>query len=1049
MAKKLQSATRGLTAIVASVLTLSTVGYGIADTWRGSVDDVLGTKSYVINTDEDAANFTKDYDTVDKFMDAARRHAVKQGEEGTVLMKNDNKALPLAEKSKVALFGLAAYVPYPLSAGDLKAGNEDAVDLVSALTAGGFEINAKLKSVYDKMINKRTEIGKHPWTGEPMETTVFDLAPNTSIGDMTDFKINEPPTSKFTELAPAESANWESAVTNDNVGICVFSRPGGESNTYKPDSAVNFAGEATGKDPLALSADELQVIDKAKQLCGKVIVLLNTGNNMEIGEIAKGGGHEVDAIAYIGCPNDYQFTGIVNVLAGKVNATGALTDTYVYDNTSSPAMMNFGGGYFADYEIAAANAANGFDPRYPGVEIANTIQQSSFGGGVATYNGGQYIVEAEGIYVGYKYYETRYYDSVANAASSKANSAKGSSKEGGWNYGNEVVYSFGHGLSYLEYEQNIKNVVVDKTPEGSVTATIEVKNNSAADGYFLAQLYVQQPYTQYDKDNGVEKSAANFLNSAKVHVKAGKSETVEISIPTKYLASYDYRQEKTYILDDGEYYFTAAAGAHEAVNNFLSAQGYSVKDGMDKAGTGAVKTWSLDKFDKTTYATDNGHQVTNAADNADLNYWLPGTVTYLSRKDWDGTYPVNYNEKSLKIADSAKKDEWLKEIRGQQHMISDTGAVTNLKGETDPGVRFSAEDIGYEQLSNLDDPYWNLLVSGISADQAVGAVAHGGSQSDVLDNVDNPIVKQSEGVNGFTGSVKSTDGKKDYKFNLSSQTLLGSSFNPELAEEWGKVMGESGLWLQKYDVWGTGLTLRRTPYNGRNYEYISEDPMLTNRMGYGILGGAKAKGVMCGPKHIGFNDQEHNRNGVSAFINEQKMRETDLRGFQGGLDDAKGLAVMVAFNRIGSTNASHHVGMLKTILREEWGFQGIISTDMMNNAYYFNPEGCIMATVTQMADFGGNNSTISGKDGHDSNWAYLSVDAVKNDKELVDAARQALKYQLYAFANSAVMNISTIRVTPWWETALRATITASGILTAACAVLWGAAAVLTKKKEEA
>lgn len=334
MVKKLKPVTRGLTAVMASVLTLSTVGYGIADTWRGSVDDVLGTQSYIINTDEDAANFKKDYATVDEFMAAAKRHAVRQGEEGTVLMKNDNKALPLAEKSEVALFGLAAYVPYPLTSGDLKAGNEDEVDLVSALTTGGFTINAKLKSVYDKMINKRTEMGEHPWTHEPVLTTKFDLAPNTSIGDMGDFKINEPQTTKFSQLAPTEAANWESGIPQGTVGICVFSRPGGESNTYKPGSAVNFEGEATGKDPLALSDDELQVIDKAKQLCSKVIVLLNTGNNMEIGAIAKGGAHEVDAIAYIGCPNDYQFTGIVNVLAGKVNATGALTDTYVYDNTS-------------------------------------------------------------------------------------------------------------------------------------------------------------------------------------------------------------------------------------------------------------------------------------------------------------------------------------------------------------------------------------------------------------------------------------------------------------------------------------------------------------------------------------------------------------------------------------------------------------------------------------------------------------------------------------------------------------------------------------------
>ena len=1037
--KKLNPVLRGLTALFLVILALACVGYSVANTWRSSVDDVLGTSSYEINTDTDSATYTPNYEDVDAFMDAAKEHTIKQGEEGTVLMKNDG-ALPLSTSNDVALFGVAAYYPYPYSSGDLKAGNDDAVDLVGALEENGFTINASLTSVYSSVMNVQEVETTNAWTGVVSTSVSGDYMVNTSIGDMEEYQINEPP-------ADLIGTSWTSAVQSGTVGICVFARPGGESNTYAPGTALDYQGNATGEDPLALSADELSIVDLAKTYCNEVVVLLNTGNAMEIGEIAEGGDHEVDAICYIGVPNDYHFYGIVNVLAGKANATGALTDTFVYDNESSPAMENFGGDYYSDYELGASNSTNGYDSRYPNTEIENTISESSFGGGT-TYNGGQYIVEAEGIYVGYKYYETRYYDSIANPESN-ADSTAGSSTGDAWDYGDEVVYPFGYGLSYLEYEQNIKSVTVENTPEGEITAEIEITNNSDEDGYFLAQLYVQQPYTDYDEENLVEKSAVMFLNSGKTEVGAGDTEIVEISVPTKYLASYDYTAAQTYILDEGDYLFTAAAGSHEAVNNFLSAQGYTEESGMDAAGTGDVVTWNLDSFDKTTYATSNGTNVTNVGETADMNYWLPGTVTYLSRSDWEGTYPINYNEDvEISLEASSKTDDWLVEIRGQQHMISDTGEVENLNG-ADTGVTFSTEYIGYEQLVNIDDDYWALLVSGISADQAIGAVAHGGSQSDTLDNVDNPIVVQSEGVNGFTGTVDSTDGSTEYGFNISSQTLLGSSFNPDLAWEWGVIEGESGLWLEKYDVWGTGLTLRRTPYNGRNYEYISEDPMLTNRIGYGILGGCKTMGIINGPKHIGFNDQEHNRNGVAVYLNEQKMRETDLRGFQGGLEDAGGLAVMVAFNRLGPTNASHHVGLLKNILREEWGFTGIISTDMMNNAYYFNPEGCIMATVTQMADFAGDNSTISGGTGGvDSSWSYLSVDAVSNDSELVEAARLCMKYQLYTFANSAVLNVSTVRVTPWWETAIKTVIGVSAGLGGICGLAWIATSVVPAVKKE-
>lgn len=1027
-AKKFTPAMRGLAALMTCLMVLSIVGTGVANTYRGALDDTLGTESYVTINDDSAARFKTDYATIEDMAAAARDIAIREGEEGTVVMKNDNGVLPLKANANVALFGLAAYNVY-----GPKGGNADAASLADALAGAGLNVNETLKDYYlTNIINMHTEMRANRWTGKEVPTTVYDHMYVSAPGDWTTYQIAEVPPTEFEALGVP--ANWKEAIAKDSIGICVFARGAGEGNTYKPGSALNYAGEATGEDPLKLSADELAVVEAAKATCSKVIVLLNTGNNMMIADIAEGGSHEVDGICYIGCPNDYQTIGIANVLTGKVNATGALASAFVRDHQSIPAVQNVGGDYFADYEIVCRND----DPRYPGKEIGN-IGTGSFGG-ADTYNGGMYIVEAEGIYVGYKYYETRYFDAVMGQGN--ANSAAGATQGSAWNYGDEMLYTFGHGLSYLDYTQTIKSVTVDRSVNGNITAVVEVKNNSNQDGKFLTQLYVQQPYTDYDRTNLVEKSAVMFLNSAKVDVAAGKSKEVTITIPTKYLASYDANNAKTYILDAGDYYFTAAAGAHEAVNNILAAQGKTTADGMDAAGKNAVVSWKLDALDNTTFAIANNTTVTNVADDADLNYWLPGTVTYLTRQDWN-TFPINYNKLNLKIADSPKKDQWIAEMRGETYTISDTGAAA----EAVPGPKFTASEIGAEQLNNINDPYWDKLVHAITIDEAVGAVIHGGSRSDTLTNIDNPVVIQNEGPTGISAGYTDEATGKTYKFNVNSQTLLGCSFNPELAYQWGLVEGNSCLWVERYDLWGSGLTLNRTPYNGRNYEYISEDPMLTNVIGREVIQGCSDKGIINGPKHMGFNDQEHNRAGISAYMTEQKFRETDLRGFEGALSDAFGMGVMIAFNRIGATNASHHVGMIQKIVRGEWGFKGLISTDMMNNYLYFNAESMVMAGITQVADFAADNSHINlGEGGVDAVWPHISLETVSKDSNLVEQARENLKYQLYIFANSAILNISTQRVNTWWDTALTVTTYASSILAALFFLAWVVLTLLPEKK---
>lgn len=1032
---------RGLTGVSLSLVVLASLGYGIADGFRTQVDNALGTQSYTV--DNSSTKYVSKYKTGDELMNASKQLAVREGEEGTVIMKNKNNAFPLS--SKVALFGNAAYSPY-MSA----AGNTDQVKLVDALETAGVTLDPTVKSIYTNLLNIYTEVEvENTWTHQITKNKIYKFAPNTSAGDYVDegFQVKEVASSYFT-LGEGEggqaASNWKETVkANGNVGVCVFMRPGGEGTTYKPGVSRDANGNQLNQNPLALSPEELEIVKIAKETCGKVVVLLNTSCTIEVAPLMSGE-YEVDGIAYIGIPNDYQFTGIANVLTGKVNATGALADTYAYDTASNPAMVNFGGGYFKDYESIATKA--GEDPRWD-IDVSNVVTGSF--GGTASYSGGYYIVEAESIYTGYKYYETRYYDMVKNQFNASANVGISYPGDTTWSYDHEVCYPFGYGESYLDYTEKLTDVKVDKRVDGNITATIEITNNSDKDGKFLGQLYVHTPYTDYDKKNLVEKSAIDFLSSEKIDLKAHATGSVTITVPTKYIASYDYTSAKTYILDGGKYIFATGNGSHDAINNVLKAEGVSgVTGDADKTfvwDNGTESNTDISTFSKSA----SGASVTNKVDDADINYWLPDSqkVTYLSRSNWKDTYPKCYHstENAFSISSSPKKDEWVKSLRNSNYTVKSDDPVKNMDGVNN-NIKFS--DISGDALSDINSSFWDSLVEQIPAEEALGAIAHGGNQSDVLTNVENPIVGQNDGPNGFNSTKLSSNNGSDatsdkyyvdenteagaFKANINSQTLLGSSFSAKLAEDWGDLLGNTGLWVGKFEIWGAALNYHRTAYNGRNTEYPSEDPMLCNIIGGGIIRGSKKYGIIVGPKHIGFNDQEHDRSGLQVYMTEQKVRETDLRGFEMAIEDEGALGMMVAFNRLGACNVSHNVGLIKGIFRNEWNFNGLISTDMMNNKYYFNPESATMATVTMMADFAANDNHLNQGTGKvDKTWGYLSEDAIKNDNALVEQARQNLKYQLYAFANSALMNVTTTRVTPWWEATLVAVIITFSIIAAA------------------
>lgn len=1090
--KKLKPIFRGIAATSAALLTLSTVGYGIAKSELaiGWVDGYFNVDRTIYNDwVEDVPGYTipgslegysylkgknyeKDYDSADAYFNALKSHLIKQGEEGFALLKNDenngSKALPLnksAAGSKVALFGWSSY-NLPSGHTGVVANNSDKITLKAAFDSiDGITVNDTVLS--DHFTGKMTGPSRGGgWGGGP--TTPWDGYEYT-----------------IPEVAPEDEViNSWNIDKSSTTGIVTLGRGGGEGNNYKVDAATN------GEDPLALSEAELKLVQLAKEKCAKVVVLIVSANAMELGPLVEEGGqYEVDAIGFCGIPNAYQYQGIANVLAGKVNATGGLTDTYVYDNSYTPASINMGEQQYSDLNTISAG----------GDLLGRT--------GNISYLANNYIVEAEGVYVGYKYYETRYYDSIVNA-SYNAKSVVGSSTGKAWDYSDEVVFTFGQSLSYIPYTQEILDVKVDLSENGKTTASVRVTNNGTEDGYFLAQLYVNRPYTQYDIDNKVEKSAVDFLNSKKVSVKAGKSETIQISVPTRYLASWDssaLNGAGTYVLDQGDYLFTAAAGAHAAVNNILAEQGHKT-DGTTTINRVAV--WDeLESFDDKTFSVSNGVEVRNQMENADINYFLgEDTVTYLSRSDWEGTFPKNYTnytndsgiapENKFTIEGAEKQAEWIRELQNAQYKVTpteDSSKWVNVEGVKPAGLAegqtvwqwiMDVAQTNPKAFSDINSDEWQAVAAALNLGTAISSIGESGGSSRVFEEIGNPGSRQSESVAGYSQKLKLADGTTR-SLAVASNTLLGASFNPDLAYEWGVLEGEGGLWLSEqgaYDsfktnagtVWGAGLNQHRHAYNGRNSEYMSEDPMLTNRIGEAQLRGAVSKGSICGPKHMGFNDQELNRQGVACYMTEQKVRETDTRCYEGALrvDEGNGTGVMMSFARIGATNVTNSVGYIKNIMRGEWGFTGIISTDM-GQANYHEVGAMVMATCNEYAGFGSGTiyTNVTEDTGTFAKASYITLGNARKDPAFAAQARQTALYLLYTIAHSGSgINVERVEntgedivVPPYqithrdpvgtlevagWENIFIALEAVFGICTALAGLAWVASIVMPEKKGE-
>ena len=1012
---------RGLTTLTASLLTVSVAAGPVVDSYRTDIDKFLGTKSSAMvtdSTDEDLYTYKSDYSSTTELLESIEDLGERMSEEGTVLLKNENNALPLSkdETQKLSLLGFSSY--YPVQGGDMGSSlteNEgtdaDTVDFVEALAAKGFSINEDLQNLYKSLESEfKTEVNM--W-GNIVEYYHITAPATDGV-----FASEEP----SQETMDSVDSQWKESMDDYNVMLVTIGRSSTENGTYLPGvDGVDASQDLNQTDPLGLSDDERDLINAAVEAKesngGKVIVMLNNANAMEIDEIKNNDG--VDAILEVGLPGGYGFYGVADILSGEANPSGHLTDTYAVTNANSPAAQNLG-----NYEWINA------DP---------------------TVNINAEEVEAEGIYTGYKYYETRYADTVLGQGN--ADATVGSSTGKAWDYDNEVSYPFGYGLSYTTFEQTLKSVDVD-LENRTVTAEVEVKNTGDVAGKDVVQLYTSVPYTDYDVENKVEKSAVQLLDYEKTDmIEPGESQTVTITADAQDMASWDSTCSNeagttgNWILDNGTYYFTVGNGAHEAVNNVLAAQDQDVEGNKDN-----VQTWELGDFDSSSFAvTLNGTPVENQLQDADLNNWMEDTVTYLSRNDWEGTWPETYK-------DLTATDEMISTMADDYSDIEANGDPSSVTFGADNGMTLA----NMKGVEDITDERWSTLMDQLTLEECLIRTGLGGTSTKVIESITSPEAIQNDGPNGFnsyplgqyansdasTGDpcvIAKDDPNRDYKMGvMANETVIGQTFSKQLAAEWGKAVGNYSLWANTAIWWGVGTNLHRTPYNARNHEYFSEDAVLTAGQGAAIIKAGHEYGVLIAPKHLAFNDTEINRTGIAEFMTEQAARENELRGTQSCIEDANALAVMTTYNRVGCVTSNAHTGLLLNIVRKEWGFKGLMSEDFIQDPTYTKIRMAVHNGVTMTCNTGDNTMAAV-----EAVWPYWSVENASKSEELLTDLKQAMLYQNYALANSNAMDgMATTthieKLNTWYDNLITGLRVGFGVLTVLCAAMY----LLGLKKKE-
>ncbi len=944
--------------VMAVLCAVVITGNVIAGENAATINSVLGTTtSKIVSTlpegeEEGYARYYESQFNSLKELKAAGEAKVREVEgEGIVLLKNDNNTLPLAAGSKVALVGVTVLDPVYGGTGSGAVDASGAPNYKDVLQGAGYEIvNQLLLDAYIEDEAKRStyEIGEKKWSWIKRK---------------------------------AKDDNDELTIGGGADVIYVVGRVGGEGS----DLNTGMVEDALDGDYLTLNEDERDILENLAELKAdgeirSITVIINSANPISVGFL-KDEELAIDAAMWVGSVGQTGLYAVGDVISGAVTPSGSLPDTWWMDNQLNPVVGNFGS---FTYEGAS---------------------NYTFGANANRFN--QYVVYQEGIYLGYKYTETRYEDKVL-----------GTPNVGNYEYEDIVAYPFGYGLSYTTFD--FSDMKVEKTGEGMETAytvTVTVTNTGNAAGKKAVQVYAQKPYTEYDKQWQIEKAAVEFAGYNKTKLlQPGQSETLTISVPEYFLTSYDALNTGVYVLAEGTHYLTVADNSHEAANNILTAKGKTTADGMTKDGNAALVHAVEYKFDAETYskAYGTGNEVKSLFAATDINRYEgrgDNQIKYYSRSDWQGTVTPGYVK--LTMTDGIAADAVLDDT----DLPDDTGVEFPTMGEKNGTQLIHMMDFAY------DAPEWDTFMDQLTYEEMAKICANGLRMTYRIESIGKPETVDHNGPSGVTQAysigtngyaVQTNDPDKNMKGTCyPCNGIIAATMNDQLVKEVGELIGEDAMWAGYAGLYGSGLNIHRAPYSGRVFEYYSEDGTLTGLIDTAETLGIQSKGVYVYNKHFVLNDQENSRAGIGTWCNEQALREIYLRAFELPIVNADAKCVMTAFNRMGAIWAGAYKPLQTDWLRGEAGMDGFAVTDMYDGTY--------MVKVHEV--LAGNDIPDNYVGENISEFTAYGPEGTNPNAIVANAMRESSKRVLYTVLHSRGMdgissNSEVIMITPWWQMTL-------------------------------
>ena len=981
--------------VSAALLTIAYVGNLVAAENAGQINAFLGTStSKTVKIDEtleeDYPRYFESKFTSIADLKAAGLAKVQEVEaEGIVLLKNEGNTLPLAAGSEVSLFGITTIDPVYGGTGSGAVDAAGAPNYVDVFGKSGLTVkNTDLLDYYAEQ-KADENLGRN----------------NYAIGEGAWKKVKK-------------NLGDDNEQVEGTDAFFVIGRVGGEGSDMTRGAGKEDAAN-DGEDYLTLNEDEMGMLEglaglKEDGVIRSITVIINSANPISTGflfdeELA------IDAAMWVGSVGQTGLYAVGDVVSGAVNPSGSLPDTWWMDNMANPVMNNF-----------AAYTYDDFKTYFPGGDTAFT----------------KYVVYQEGIYLGYKYTETRYEDVVM-----------GTPKAGKFDWSKTVSFPFGFGLSYSTFR--LSDMEVTKSGEGQqtiYTVTVNVKNTGSAAGKKTVQIYAQKPYTDYDKANQIEKASVELVGYGKTQIlQPGESETVTVTIPEYYLTSFDTYGTGVYILEDGTYFLTAAENSHAAVNNILSAKGYTPDDGMTAEGSDFLVYSFEQTFDKDTYAAayGTGAEVTPLFADADMNRYEGAegqTITYYSRSDWEGTVTPG----TVKLTMTARIAADV--VLDDSDLPDGTGIEFPTMGENADLQLINMMDFDY------DDPMWDTFMDQLTFDQMATITCTGLRETAAVQEIGKPYTVDHNGPSGVTQkyaylesgngyAVVENDPDKNTKGTCyPCNGIVAATFNDQLVREVGELIGEDAMWAGYAGLYGTGLNIHRSPYSGRVFEYYSEDGMLTGLIDTAETLGIQSKGVYVYNKHFVLNDQEENRAGIGTWCNEQALREIYLRAFELPIVGADAKCVMTAYNRLGAQWSGAYYNLLTGWLRGEAGMSGFAVSDMYDYSYMVGANEIAAGNDIPDGELLTNGYSLK---------PYAQGGAAEN-AAVVQAMRESSKRVLYTVLHSRGMdgissNMKVVSVTPWWQATLNYAEYTLIALTALAAVLLilDIAGIGKKEKKEA